>query len=415
MKRRTIILFILSLTYVIYSQTLSLDECVQSALENNPDLQKSEFSLQQSQISTKQAWSALYPTASANASTSRSGALVSDTQDNADWNWSLGGSVNQQFYRPGMYSGIGLARVRQESSEYSVAALQSQIRATVEKLYFQILASDTLVGVYEANIRLSDEQIVKMERMVDVGFKRQSDLLKSRVQRGTFETQLIREIETAASTRRTLNILMGRQPNATFDVIPLAVDRISIPEYRTAFTMMLEDNPDIKRLKSQVDVQKLSLGIAREAYLPSMSGSYSYSQRQNTFGGPAIESDQVSIHLSIDLFDGFSKSQNVQKSSLNLDEARLDYEAALRDLDEALSNQYMALDTQNKLIAIHETNLISARKDLEVVSEQYATGFSTILDLTDAQVSVLESETNLLRDLYTRKQIEAEIRRLIGN
>ena len=79
-----------------------------------------------------------------------------------------------------------------------------------------------------------------------------------------------------------------------------------------------------------------------------------------------------------------------------------------------MSNQYRALETQNQLILIHQTNLASARQDLEVVSQQYDAGFSSILDLMDAQLSVLQSETNLLQDLYTRKQIEAEIRRLIG-
>ena len=65
-------------------------------------------------------------------------------------------------------------------------------------------------------------------------------------------------------------------------------------------------------------------------------------------------------------------------------------------------------------IDIHHTNLTSSRKDLEVVSEQYAAGLSSILDLMDAQVSVLQSEINLLSDLYARKRIESEIFRLIG-
>jgi outer membrane protein len=413
MKKLIALFFVLSTTYVASSQTLSLDECIQLALAHNPDVNKSEFSLKQSQISTKQAWSALFPGASANASTSNSGPFVSESQN--DWDWSINGSVSQQFYYPGMYSGISLAKVRQASSEYSDASLRDQIRSTVEKLYFQILASDTLIGVYKANIRLSDEQILKMQRMVELGLKRQSDLLKSKVQRGTFESQLVQTMESFASSKRALNILMGRKPNTPYNLLPIAVDQISVPEYQAAFSMALEHSPNIKRLKSQINIQKLSLRISKEAYLPSLSGSYSYTQRNNTYGGPAVESDQVSVRLSIDLFDGFNKNQNVQKSRLNLDEARLDYEAALRDLDESLSNQYEALDTQNQLIAIHQTNLASARKDLEVVSEQYAAGFSTILDLNDSQVSVLESETNLLRDLYTRKQIEAEIRRLIGN
>ncbi|MBN1997944.1 TolC family protein [candidate division KSB1 bacterium] len=412
MKRILLLLVVLSVWNHAFGQIKTLDECIQLALVNNPDLLKSGYALEQSRISVKQAVAGLYPSAAVNASTATSGPLVDEVQD--PWDWSLGGSVNQQFYYAGMYSGIKLARVRQRSSEYSEFSMQDQIRASVARLYFQILASDTLIGVYKSNIRLSDEQIKKMTQMVELGLKRQSDLLKSQVQRGTFESQLVRELEARASSKRALNIVMGQQPNVELDIEPLDVHSIMVPDYEVALNTMLENNPSLKQYKAQMDVQELSLRMAREAYLPSVSGSYSVSQRNGVFGGSPINSDQISLRLSIDLFDGFNKNQNVQKSKLNVEEAQLDYEAALRDFDEALSNQYRALDTQNQLIEIHRTNLTSARKDLEVVSEQYAAGFSSILDLTDAQVSVLESETNLLRDLYSRKQIEAEILRLIG-
>ncbi|MBN2007976.1 TolC family protein [candidate division KSB1 bacterium] len=412
MKKVAIALFIIFAGQNGFSQSLSLNECIDLALKSNPDLQKSEYNVKQSQLSTKQAYSELYPGVSANASTSSSGPIADKLQEN--WDWNVGGSISQQLYRPGMYSGIGLAKAQQAASQYSNTSLRDHIRTSVEKLYFQILASDTLIGVYNANIQLADEQITKMERMVELGLKRHSDLLKSKVQRGTFQSQLIRELQSLASSKRSLNILMGRHPNTDIAVQPTAVNQILVPDYQTAYAMMLEHSPDIKRLKSQIDVQRLALRISKEAYLPSVSGTYSYSQYNSAFGGSALDNDQINVRLSMDLFDGFYKKQNVQKNQINLDEAKLDYDAALRDQEEALSNQYKALETQNQLIEIHETNLASARQDLDVVSEQYDAGLSTILDLNDARVSVLESETSLLQDLYTRKQIEAEIKRLIG-
>ena len=413
MKTLLTLLFTLSVMFSGLAETLSLDDCLQMALANNPDLRKSRTAFQQSRIQTRQAWSGLSPSVSANASSSNSGPVVSEMED--DWSWSLGGSVNQTFYSPGMYSRISLAKKQQTSSEYSYESLEDQIRASVQNVYYQILVSDTLAGVYRANIHAADEQITKMRLMVELGLKRESDLLKSEVQRGTFEAQLVREQQSLAASKRTLNRLMGREPGIPYDILPLDVQAIDIPNFTSAYAVMLEASPALKRFKTQVDIRKLSLRISKEAYLPSVSGSYSYSQTSGALGGPSMESDQVSLRLSLDLFDGFRKHQNVQVSKLDLQDAQLDFQAALRDADETLRNQYKALDTQNRLIGIHETSLASARKDLEVVTEQYAAGLSSILDLTDAQVSVLESESSLLQDLYARKRIEAEIRRLIGS
>jgi len=405
MKKILTLLFTFVITTIGMTETLSLEQCVQQALANNPDLIKSLYALRQSQISTNKAWSSLSPGVSANASTSNSGPVVSEMQD--DWNWSMGANVSQQFYNPGMYSRIKLARKQELASKYSLGNQEDQLRYTVENIYFQILSSDTLIGVYLANIKLSDEQIRKMSEMVKVGFKRESDLLISQVQRGSFETQYVREMESLASAKRSLNILMGRDPNIEFEITPVAVEVVDVPDFAAARALMLEKNPSVQRMKNQVDVQKVSLNIAKEAYLPSLSGSYSYSKQNGMMGGPSTSNDNVSLRVSMDIFDGFSKHQSVQQSKLSLQEAQLDYEAYLRDMDEELSNRYKSLETQNKLITIHETSLASARQDYKVVSQQYAAGLSSILDLMDSQVSLLQSETNLLNDLYTRKQIEA--------
>ncbi|MBN1779601.1 TolC family protein [bacterium] len=394
------------------AQTMGLDQCIEQAMRSNPGLKKSEFGWDQSRISAKQAWAPVMPGISANASSSNSGPLVSEMAD--QWDWSVGGSVNQTLYSPGLYTRIGQSRAQERSAEYGLKAYRNQVRSSVERLYYQILTSDTLIAVYKANIHLADEQIGKMRQMVELGMKRQSDLLKSEVQRGTFEAQMVREKETLAASIRELNIMMGRDPGSPLRIEPLAVDAVSVPDYDSARMMMLDTNPELRRYKSQIDVQKLSLRIAREAFLPSVSGSYSYSKRNDALSGTDVESDQVRLSLSMDLFDGFRKHRNVALSRLDLESTRLDYESALRDAEDNLLSQYRSMDTQNRLITIHQTSLTSARKDLEVVSQQYAEGFSSILDLTDAQVSVFQSEASLLQDLYMRKRIESEIRRLIG-
>lgn len=408
-----VLLFVMLFAIYAGAQTLSLQQCIELALANNIDLQKSELSLKQASLSSKQSWSSLYPGVTASASASNSGPIVSEYED--EWNWSAGLGVSQKIYSPGLYTNISLAKANRKTAQFSNVALQNHICATVEQLYYQILTADTLVSVYKANIRLSEEQMEKMKRMVDLGTKRESDLLKSQVQKGTFEAQLIQQIENLSSSKRELNILMGREPNEPVQIVAIPVDQMDVPSYEESYALMLDTNPSLKQYEKQIDIEGLSLRIAKEAYLPSASASYSYSQSNSAYDGSVVDNDQISLRLSMDLFDGFSKCQTVQKAKVGVDNAKLDYEAELRDLTQSLLNKYNSLNTQNQLLKIHQTNLTSASKDLEVVSKQYASGLASILDLMDAQVSVLESQINLLSDLYERKSIESEIFRLIGS
>ena len=339
-KKVGILIFCVGLTVSLSSQTFTLEACVEQALVNNLELKKSEYTVHQSKLSQKQSWSSLMPSVAASGSMSNSGPFVSDAAD--EWDWSVGGSVSQQIYRPGLYTNISLAKMQKQTSELSDEALRNQIWSSVEKLYYQILTSDTLVSVYRANIQLSEEQIEKMRRMVDLGMKRESDLLKSEVQRGTFEAELIREQESLASSRRGLNILMGRKPNESIHIVPVPVEQIEVPDFEDGYQMMLDFNPSLQRLAKQVDIENLSLRVSKEAFLPSASASYSYSQRKDLYGGDPVESDNVSLKMSIDLFDGFNKTLTVQKSKVAVDNAKVDLEAAVRDYSQSLLDQYNA-------------------------------------------------------------------------
>jgi outer membrane protein len=394
-----------------FSENLSLNQCLQLAMLNNPDLKQSDYGVRQAEIGVKSSLSNLLPKVSASASANNSGPFVNEY---GEWNWGMSGGVSQPIYQPGLFSSIKLSKVQKEIANLSYKDAESRIRSAVETAYYQILTSDTLIGVYRENIRLAGEQIRKMRLMVELGLKRESDLLKSEVQKGTFESQLIQEQQNQYALKRELNLLMGREPDAPLVLETLDISMSQVPDFETARSMLYSQNPNLKSAEKQLASDKLSLQIAREDYLPSASASYSYTRSKSAFASSFIESDQIGVQLSLNLFDGFSRCQNVQKGKIQLASTQLEMEVQRREMEQSLSNQYTALETQEALLGTYTKNLEAARKDLEIVSEQYAAGMASILDLMDAQVSVIESQTSLVKVRYARIMIESGIRRLIG-
>lgn len=253
-----------------------------------------------------------------------------------------------------------------------------------------------------------------MQLMVNLGMKRPSDLLKSEVQKGTFESQMIQEQQNLKSLMRDLNFLMGRESDAPLSLEAESLASRQVPEFETAFSILLEKNPDLKKAAKQVAADKLSVCIAREAYLPSASASYSYNGSKNALSSKYVESDQVGVQLSLSLFEGFSRNQNLQSEKINLASSELEYSTLKREKEQTLRDYYTSLDTQVKLTEIYRKNLESAQKDFDVVSEQYASGMASILDLMDARVSLLESQTNLLKVQYSKRILEEQILYFIG-
>lgn len=415
-KIKTLLIFIIfNANLALAQQTnekLSLDECLQMALKNNPSLLQSRLSVEQAQLSTRQSYSNLYPSIGVSAGTSSS----DNNLAGSDWQsqWNVQGSVDQRIYRPGMYSGIQLAKVNEKISVIFNEDLKSQIRLNVENLYFQILTSYALISVYEDNIRSAAENLEKIKTMYQLGAKTESDVLKAEVQKGDFEAMLLSELERLQNYKRSLNIAMGRSPIIEFEVELISADEIDIPDLKAATAMVLEHNREYLALKQNYRSQQIALKIAKEAYLPSLSGYYSHSQSGRWADSDPLVSNQVGLRASLDLFSGFYKNRAVQKERLNLEKSQLELEARERELTAQLTNLYTSLQTYNNLIQIDEKNVESSKRDLELVTARYAVGASTILDQMNAQASLLQSQSNLVKVKYSRKILESQIKQLLG-
>ncbi|MBN2091285.1 TolC family protein [candidate division KSB1 bacterium] len=394
------------------AEKLTLDQCIELALKNNPSLQQSTLSVKQAQLSTKQSYSNLYPSVGASAATSTSDNNLSGSDWQSQWN--IQGSVDQNLYRPGLYSGIQLAKVNEKISRISDEDSQTQIRLAVENLYFQILTSYALISVYNENIQFATENLEKIRTMYNLKARTESDVLKAEVQKGDFEALLISEQERLQNYKRSLNTTIGRSSEINFEVEFISADDLNLPELTAAKKILLEKNREYQLLQQNYTSQKISLKIAKEAYLPSLSGYYSYSKSGRWDDNSASASNQVGLRASVDLFNGFYKNQTVQKEKLNLEKAQIDLQAKERELTAQLNNLYTSLQTYNNLIAIDEKNVESSKRDLELVTARYAVGSSTILDQMNAQASLLQSQSNLVKVKYSRKIVEAEIRQLLG-
>ncbi len=413
---RIILIFVLMNVNLAFAQEpkekLSLNECIVLALKNNPSLRQSELSVEQAHLSTKQSYSNLYPSIGVSAATLSN----ENNQPGSEWQsqWSVQGSVDQSIYRPGMYSGIQLAKVNEKITKISDEDLKTQITLTIENYYFQMLSSYALISVYEDNIRSASENLEKIRTMYKLGAKTESDVLKAEVQQGDFEASLLTELERLQNYKRSLNTTMGRSPDIELEIENISADNIDIPYLEAAKAALLENNREYQALKQTLKSQSISLRIAKEAYLPSLSGSYSHSRSDQWSNGADLASNQVSVRASLDLFSGFEKSITVQKEKLNLEKAKIDLEAKERDLTEQLTNLYTSLETYNNLITIDEKNVESSKRDLELVTARYAVGASTILDQMNAQASLVQSQSNLVKVKYSRKIVEAQIKQLLG-
>ena len=393
-------------------ELLTLEDCYDLAGKQNTMLQQSSNNLESSRINTKSAYSALYPHASFSLNSGFSG---SEIIPDGSGSFTYSTSINQTLFTPGLLPNLKMAKLAERNSEITLSSTRDQLKTLVATLYYRILSSKALIRVYDENIRLADENIKKIRTMYELGTRTESDVLKSEVQKGNFVTQLVNEEQNMKALKNNLNVTLGRAPGTKLELAEAAPSTGSedgnLPEINKAMELLRQNNPDLKQAELQKEVSRLSLSSAKQGYFPSVGASYSHSgsDPKSVFDGSS-----VSLSASINLFNRFQTRNNIQKERINVKQAAIGLLEVLHQKDRELSDFYTQNSTIDKLIRINETTLESSQRDLDIVTQQYQIGSTTILDQMNAQLSVLNAQSNLVKLKYSKKIIESQINQLIG-
>jgi outer membrane protein TolC len=90
------------------------------------------------------------------------------------------------------------------------------------------------------------------------------------------------------------------------------------------------------------------------------------------------------------------------------------HEGYRRDFKRQLENTLSSLASLHKIYPVNQEVLASAEADVRLANEQYNLGAIAILDLLDAQVSLISARSTLVRTTYDIKISEARLEALMG-
>ena len=132
----------------------------------------------------------------------------------------------------------------------------------------------------------------------------------------------------------------------------------------------------------------------------------------NNFGDKQRTNATVSI--SIPLYTGNSISTRIQKAKIAVDRQESEYLTQLEDMSVQLKDFIDQLNNFREVIPINETVLESAEEDLKLSQVRYTQGSTTILEVLNAQVSVVQARSSLVRSKYDAFIQQANLKALLG-
>ena len=428
MNWRTTVLFGLllgaSLAQAQIPSGLTLDQLLEIGLDNNSNIRIAERNLLSAQADRRGSFSGLSPSLSASfnknpspGSFTNPATGLNETLPDLRSSFSLSYTI---FDGARSWYNVTNGRLQVDSRSMSLDLARQQTVLFIKQSYFTYLSNRALFEVAEEALTLSERQLELVQERFNLQAVRKTDLLKAKVSTGQRRADVHRARQALAASGTQLNLVLGLDPLTPIRIAPEEVVMAEVISRENAFSRLGQLNPQLKVQAYAVQGARLNAKMQRGVLLPSVRLSYGTGQSGTSFGetldGAALKENGVTnLSISIPLFSGLRNTSGYSRArySAMAEEERLS--SVERDLRRQLENTIFALESLHEVYPINQEVLASAEADVQLAEEQYNLGAISILDLLNAQVSLITAKSSLVRTTYDIKISEAQLEALMGS
>ncbi|MEM6884949.1 MAG: TolC family protein [Verrucomicrobiota bacterium] len=374
----------------------TLLKLMQEAQMNNKDLQIAAARVEQALGSSAKAGAALVPTVDLAAGGSRSGNVDSGDQSA---NLGLGLQFNWEIdlwgrLRSGKRAAIASARAVEADFIYA----RHSLAAATAKGYFTAINANLQIQVAKENLEILEKTMKIVDVKHENGMISAQDVALTRSDLAVARERLVDVEGAQRETVRSLELLLGRYPQAELDVRQTLPDTPPLPPSGLP-SELLERRPDIVAADQQVAVAFNRVKEAKAARLPRISLSSEIGGSSNSLTNllnPMNVAWQMASNLLAPIFDGGSRKAQVEISTAEQKEALAAYGktalTAFGEVESSLDQGYVLYQREQEL----QTAVTEAEKALKIAQLRYDEGEIELIDLLSIQTRVITAKSNLL-------------------
>ena len=384
----------------------TLDDVRQIAENQNPDLKAAKANFDAAEKVVLEAWSGYLPHADIGGSFQQttlpnpSVGLTNQIGIALPYS-SVVGSIKQTLFDFGKtLNQIGAAKALSRSTKQDAIALKNAVDLNVQRTFYNVIASDSLVKVANQGLAAFEETHRRMTIFVKTGARPVFDLSQSNVQVAKAKLGVIDAVNDRDIARVLLLKYMGLPEDATFTLLSpresklIEAEKLSLPKLTA---LALQNRPEMQSKALHVEAAQMQLHQEVKGYLPTIGIEGWYGKFFPNYFDALGDAWGGGITLKWNLFDGFNTTARVGEFSARVEAQSADLEKEHLDIVAEVANSYMNLSRSLSKIQLAENTLVFANQTADLGQKRYDAGVATFLELLVAQNSLLDAQTAVVQ------------------
>lgn len=286
------------------------------------------------------------------------------------------------------------------AAEAGIDAADARLEAVRQSLYYDtisaflnVTAARATVDIRENNVRVLDEQVRAANARFDVGFITRTDVALSQARLAGAHAGLASaeaELERVAAGFESLT---GVRPGELGPVPPLPM----LPEsFEVALSDLLELNPQLIAAREDERAATEAVDVAKAGGRPVVE-IVGRAEGQQEFNDNFYDTSVTAMARgSVPLFQGGLVSSQVRSAKLRREQARLQVQAAERDLRANLAAAWYGFEAAKRAIEASERQVEAAEIAFNGAQQELSVGTRTTLDVLDSEQDLLNARLALV-------------------
>jgi multidrug efflux system outer membrane protein len=310
---------------------------------------------------------------------------------------------------------FGKRRRETEAARAQVLASEEGRHATVLTLVSSVASSYIVLRELERQLQIA--------RDTTESRKRSFLLFKDRFEGGTVsalelaQTQSLYEASLVDIPRleglvgqqeNALSVLLGRNPGPIRASMPLQA-LVPPPVPAGLPSELIERRPDLRQAEQQLVAANALIGAAKAQYFPtiSLTGLFGYISKDfsDLFSGPT-KVWSYGLAASAPIFTGGGIAGQVRQAKAQQDEALLTYRKAIQVAFQEVSDALLSHAKSREQLAYLDREVRTLRTYLELARLRYDEGYTSYIEVLDAERSLFEAEVAQAR---TQSQVYTSV------
>ncbi|MDX8338026.1 TolC family protein [Draconibacterium sp. IB214405] len=337
-----------------------------------------------------------------------------------DYNADFGFSVSQQIFDGSWIVGVSSAELYLNLAKQANEKTEINIRDAVAQAYYMVLISErykeVMLESLENSTRLYEETKVYYKN----GFREQQDVDQLRILQKNAENEVLRSERELTVAKTVLKYTMGYDLNQELTLTDeLEVFVLPLVEEQNTIRLDLLNHIDYRLAQSNFEVSEKLYKLEKVAYLPRLSGFYSYtktsySNSANLFKEEWFPSSLVGLQASIPIFNSGNKQAKVRMARLELEKAENDKRFTEITLQKDYLTASAQMETAKEQFLNTQENRDLAKSILDKTQIKFNNGMVSSAELSQQETQYISTWQQLVSSTMSLLQADINLKKAAG-